>query len=127
MKVRCLHLVVLLPALMAPQSLPLKPRWTSTRSHRVLIEVPARDLGSRTADEMPARAAVDFEKLLPLTSKADLSTLQLVRLNRTTGEPLPYTKNLYQQTPLGAASAGWPAFHSVTSRYEVGTALVGFW
>lgn len=95
---RCLPFLLLLPALVA-QSLDMKPRWTSTRLHRVLIEVPARDLGGRTADEMPARAAVDFERLLPPTWKADLSTLQLVRLNRTSGEPLHYTKNLYQQTP----------------------------
>ncbi len=85
----------------APCAQPPTPRWASDRQHRVLIEVPARDNGGRPRDEMPASAEIDFEQLLKQRAgSADLSTLQVMRIDPATGEPVPYANNLFQETPF---------------------------
>lgn len=78
-----------------------KPRWASDRQHRVLIDVSPRELGGRERDEMPAQVEIDFEQLLRgAGSRADLSTLQVMRVDPETGEPMPYANNLFQDTPF---------------------------
>jgi hypothetical protein len=93
-------LLALVPS--SPPGSNVTPTWASSRSHRIIVEVPAVDISKRLRDEAPAEVAVDFEALLrrdKISGSADLSTLQVMRFDPGTGKPIPYTNNLYQDTP----------------------------
>jgi hypothetical protein len=61
--------------------------------YRVLAEVPAADLGPRTADARPAALDLDFGAepfaALGLTGPVDLDSLQVLRYDPATGQVLP--------------------------------------
>lgn len=79
-----------------------EPAWVSDRDYRVLIEVPARDIGARAQDEGPAEVELRIEELLRdhgVKGAADLSTLQVMRFDPATGAALTYKNNLFQETP----------------------------
>jgi len=63
--------------------------------------VPPVDLGGRQSDEMPAQVKLDFDRILQAAgcaARADLSTLQVIRHDPTTGRPVRYGNNLFGQT-----------------------------
>lgn len=79
----------------------VEPQWVGSSSTRILVRVLAVPLGSRPSDEMPAQVHVDFAKMLASGSsgeRADLSTLQVVRYDPSTGKPIPYHNYLCGKT-----------------------------
>ncbi len=75
------------------------PRWTGQGAFRILIEVEPVDLGTRSRDELPADVEVDVAALLGggnaadrivSTARADITSLQVMRLDASSGEPLEY-------------------------------------
>jgi len=78
------------------------PVWIGNRQHRILLEVKPSDIGSRPHDERPAEVILNFEEMISagiIPQRADLSTLQLMRYDAVTGQPIPYKNNLYGETP----------------------------
>jgi FG-GAP-like repeat len=65
--------------------------WVGQGKYRFLVEVPARDLKNRPSDKMPASVEVNFAKQLQklkIPSGADLSTLQVIQYDSSTGQPV---------------------------------------
>jgi len=79
-----------------------EPEWTGDGAYRVLVEVPATDLGGRASDEMVASIALPMTKLLRDSGvgsgSVDVSTLQVHRYDPATGEAQPF----------GAGGLDWP-------------------
>jgi hypothetical protein len=78
------------------------PAWESTRRFRILVEVKPSDLGSRARDERPAAVSLDLGQILSragVSETADLSTLQVMRYDPSTGKPIPYNNNIYAEIP----------------------------
>ena len=70
------------------------PQWTVTSlPYRVLVEVPAFDIGSRKADNLPASVELDFSSpafsSLKLSGPVDLDSIQVIRYDPSTGKSLP--------------------------------------
>src|SRR5678815_5743584 len=70
------------------------PQWTVTSlPYRVLVEVPAFDIGSRKADNLPASVELDFSSpafsSLKLSGPVDLDSIQVIRYDPSTGTSLP--------------------------------------
>ena len=66
----------------APSSSEKSTPWSVSAPVRVLVEVPARDLGPRTSDEMPARVRIDLADVfnqLGVKGVPDLGRIQVVR------------------------------------------------
>src|SRR5262245_35705766 len=69
--------------------------WAGHGNYRILLRVDAPD-GSRDGDERPAEVALDLKTLLSQVAPgrtADLSEVQVIRQEASTGEPLLQTRN----------------------------------
>ncbi|MBI4581232.1 MAG: VCBS repeat-containing protein [Planctomycetes bacterium] len=73
------------------------PRWSSTRLYRVLTQVDPMAI-TRPSDELVASRDIDFSQYLPVGKECDLSSLQVVRFDPATGEPMAYPLNIYATT-----------------------------
>jgi hypothetical protein len=80
-----------------------QPSWAGKGAYRLLVEVPPLGIGARQRDLMPADLKIDLAaqlKELGADAKADLGSLQVIRYNPKTGEPLPYEEGyLYGRGP----------------------------
>lgn len=70
------------------------PEWSITSlPHRILIEVPAIDIGSRKTDNLSASVELDFTSpqfsSLKLAGAVDLDSSQVIRYDPATGKSLP--------------------------------------
>ena len=66
------------------------PAWAGQGEYRLLVIVPARDLGRRVVDEMPADVVLDFQEVLAtLTggSRVDIASLQVIAYDAESGAP----------------------------------------
>ena len=64
------------------------PPWHGKGRHRLLVKVAPRDL-ERESDELPTELDIDFAKLLDDSGAiADCATLQVVRYDRESGQPI---------------------------------------
>ena len=71
------------------------PKWNGAGGCRVLVKIPPVDIGARASDEMPARVEIDVAKLLPNITRVDVDSIQVIRYNPATGEPMPAAKFAY--------------------------------
>ncbi len=71
-------------------------RWTSDRSHRLLVRVDARRPAARRADESVAQIPIDFTRWLP-AAQVDLSSLQVIRFDAS-GQPTDDCPYVYAAT-----------------------------
>ena len=77
-------------------------RWAGKGRYRLLVEVPPVDISTRDRDEMPAEVAVDFAALLRndgADRRADVTTLQVMRVDPRSGEPQAYDDYAYGRSP----------------------------
>jgi hypothetical protein len=98
----CLALGGLISAIVPSPTRAADPAWIGNRHYRILLEVKPSNIGSRARDERSAEVFLDFEQLLStgvIPERADLSTLQLMRYDPATSQPIPYKNNLYAETP----------------------------
>lgn len=76
------------PAIAASPSLDShRVAWTSERVHRVLVTVPAAEIGEREMDDAPA--ALIFDAKRSIGARIDVRTIEVVRVDPATGQPLP--------------------------------------
>ena len=61
--------------------------WTSERVHRVLVTVAAAEIGEREMDDAPA--ALIFDAKRSIGARIDVRTIEVVRVDPATGQPLP--------------------------------------
>ena len=94
-----LFLALLSPASRADQP-PVNPEWVGGGSCRLLVRVPPRNLGTRPADEMPARIRIQAVKLPLQISRLDVDSIQVIRYHPDTGKPLPAAKFAYGKSQL---------------------------
>ncbi len=73
-------------------------KWAGVGSYRVLVTVPAADIGIRDRDEMVARGEFDIGRHLsdlPIDRLVDFETVQIIKHSSKTGEPEAYGSNHY--------------------------------
>ena len=76
-------------------------RWAGSGKFRVLVEVAAVELAKRTSDEMPADVEVDLAAALEqmgVAATANIASLQVMRVDAATGEPLAYDNYAYARS-----------------------------
>lgn len=86
--------------------------WAGRGKYRLLVTVPATDLGGRSQDELPAQVEINWSQLLEgigADAKPDLRTLQVMRVDAETGRPILYEDNVYQRGPYDRAFAWYDA------------------
>jgi len=79
---------------------PLDPQrvpWTSERAHRVLVTVPPADIGGRASDDAPA--SLPFNAKQKIGARLDVRTVEVIRVDPTTGEPMPGDGWAHAPTP----------------------------
>ncbi|MBN1345512.1 MAG: VCBS repeat-containing protein [Phycisphaerae bacterium] len=83
---------------------PSTAEWAGQGSHRIWIHVDtASQPRPRPGDEGPAEVALDFDRLLAPDApnrRPDLTTLQVIRHDPTTGKPVPVAKFAYGKSKL---------------------------
>ena len=78
------------------------PRWAGEGGYRLIVEVAAVTLKGRTKDEMPADIEVDLARLLKdigVTARPNLAWLQVMKIDRKSGEPVEYDDFAYGRSP----------------------------
>jgi large repetitive protein len=77
--------------------------WAGRGSYRLLVKVEPLEIGKRAFDQMPAEVVLSFkndlEGSLGIAGKLDASSMQVIRYNADTGQPLPFGKYAYGTTP----------------------------
>ncbi len=75
------------------------PAWAAPGGFRILLQIdPQQDSPVRTGDERPAEVILDFARLLDAAAPGrlpDLTTVQVVRFDPSSGEPLPQGRYAY--------------------------------
>ncbi len=67
--------------------------WAGKGAYRLLVKVDPEDIGNRSFDVMPTDLAIDLAsklKEIGISAKADLCSLQVIRYDPETGQPLPF-------------------------------------
>ena len=78
------------------------PRWAGEGGDRLIVEVAAVTLKGRTKDEMPSDIEVDLARLLKdigVTARPNLAWLQVMKIDRKSGEPVEYDDFAYGRSP----------------------------
>ena len=78
-------------------------RWTGSGKYRVLIAVSPVALRQRNRDELPADLEIDWSGLLAphgIQGKANIASLQIVRVDATSGQPFAYGNYAHGQSPF---------------------------
>ncbi len=73
-------------------------RWAADRQYRILVEVAPVELAARTRDELPADVEIDLSAALErmgVPRRADVASLQVMRVDSATGEPIKYDDYAY--------------------------------
>lgn len=74
--------------------------WAGEGTHRFLVRVAPVEIDPRPFDEMPAEVEVDLSELLSgFQRKADLASLQVIKYDPKTGNPIPYDQYAYARGP----------------------------
>jgi len=95
---RCCFVVLALVLFVIPANA-AEPQWIGQGRYRVVVEIPPQEDG-REGDERPVEVGVDFVQLLKEAGRGrlpDLSTVQVVRHDVGTGEPLKPEKFAFAQ------------------------------
>lgn len=77
------------------------PAWTGHAKHRLLIRVDPHGATTRPSDAMPAELEIDWPAQLQaigLTGQVDLSSLQVVRYDPSTAQPVRFDDYAYQKS-----------------------------
>lgn len=77
-------------------------KWAGEGSQRVLVRVDPVKIEPRKSDTMPAEIVVDLSaelKKAKIAGKADIASIQVIRYDAKTGEPLKFDDNAYQKSP----------------------------
>jgi hypothetical protein len=72
--------------------------WAGEGKHRLLIRVEPVPIEPRGSDEMPAEAEIDLRELCRqagVQETVNVASIQVVRYDPDTGQPLPYAKHAY--------------------------------
>jgi hypothetical protein len=80
---------------------PKPVQWDGAGNYRLLVEVPAVDIGKRKSDELPADIILDFSGLLRekgIPGKVNLASLQVMKFDPTTGQALRYLDYAYARS-----------------------------
>ncbi|MEX2310334.1 MAG: FG-GAP-like repeat-containing protein [Pirellulales bacterium] len=81
--------------------------WAGVGSHRILLKVDPVELSTdRAEDELPAQAEIDWAAQLQsngVEGKADLRTIQIMRIDPESGRPIAYSDYAYQRGPYDRA------------------------
>jgi hypothetical protein len=76
--------------------------WVGRGVNRILVRIDPLPIGSRASDQMPAEFVIDFKdeisKQLGLKGKFDASSVQVIRYNPDTGQPIRFGKYAYATT-----------------------------
>ncbi len=86
--------------------------WAGKGKQRLLVRVDPTDIAPRTSDTMPTELAIDWTaqlKALGLKGKADLATLQVMRYDPKTGQPMRFDDYAYQQSPSDRPTSWYDA------------------
>ncbi|MBC8869503.1 MAG: VCBS repeat-containing protein [Planctomycetes bacterium] len=71
-------------------------RWAGASSRRVLVEVPPTDIGTREVDDAPAAVVLDILERFKL--RIDGRSVQVMRVDPTSGEPMPCDDWAYRRS-----------------------------
>ncbi|MHB9124711.1 MAG: FG-GAP-like repeat-containing protein [Armatimonadota bacterium] len=66
--------------------------WLGQADNCVIIRVDPRFAGGRPVDSSPARIYLDFNSLFGFATPPDLSTMQVIRYDPDTGDPITYPR-----------------------------------
>ena len=104
MKIQVVRLLAVLLACL-PLSGPLqgqrKVDWVGQGSFRILVEVEGRALQQRSVDECPTELEIDFAaklKELGIDKRADLGSIQVMKIDPKTGRALEYNDYAYARS-----------------------------
>jgi hypothetical protein len=85
----------------------LSPEWSGAGAYRLLVEVPAADIGARPFDERPAQLAIDLQQTLQtelgIDGVADLRSVQIIQYDAATGAPMASGNWAYGKSPADRA------------------------
>lgn len=109
-------LYIYIGSIVARLNIPLKDRppieWSvPDLPYRILVEVPAVDIGNRTLDELPAALRLDYRSL-GLPGPIDLDSIQVFRYDPSTGKVMSAPTWPFSRSPGERASRfldmSWP-------------------
>lgn len=73
--------------------------WTGQGRYRILVKIDPVTLSKRASDQMPAELIVDFkdglDRSLGVRGKLDVASIQVIRYNAETGQPIRFGKYEY--------------------------------
>ena len=101
--------------------------WSGEGRVRIVVDVQAAELNGRAQDEWPASLEIDFVKQLQqagIRGLPDLRSIQVMRCDPQTGQPLRYGKYRYARSEFdrpfrwydGVIPVEFPEFHGNVSR-----------
>jgi hypothetical protein len=81
----------------------VEPAWTGQGAYRILAKVDPISIGGRPFDERPAQINIDWQQTLAaqlgVSAKADLNSVQIIRYDAATGQPMTTGGWAYGQSP----------------------------
>jgi len=83
------------PAASWAQGAAVNPKWAGKGACRMLVKVLPKDIGKRASDEMPARMQIAADKLPFGMDRLDVDSIQVIRYDPATGEPMPSARFAY--------------------------------
>src|SRR6266545_6580293 len=76
--------------------------WAGRGSYRLLVRIDAVSIGGRVSDQMPAEIIINFRddvaSRLGVAGKLDVSSVQVMRYDPVSGQPVPFGKYAYGTT-----------------------------
>src|SRR5688500_17123229 len=83
---------VALTAISTSAAMAVEPAWTGQGAYRILAKVDPISIGGRPFDERPAQIHIDWQPTLAaqlgVSAKADLNSVQIIRYDAATGQPM---------------------------------------
>jgi hypothetical protein len=81
----------------------IEPAWTGQGAYRILASVDPISISGRPFDERPAQINIDWQQTLAtqlgISAKADLNSVQIIRYDAATGQPMSNGGWAYGQSP----------------------------
>lgn len=104
---RTLTASIALSSALAHVAFAASPAWTGAGDYRLLIKVDPISIGDRPFDERPAQLDIDWQQMLVdrlgVSAKADLNSVQVIRYDAATGDPVAQGGWAYGKTPADRA------------------------